>query len=213
MAPVRTQAERRASSERRVLEAAAAVIAEHGTTGVSFAEIARVAGCSHGLPSYLFGSKAEMLLALLKSAVIRYRDEMVPAAMRGSGGLEAVLGLLRAFLESLHDPLPYTRAIYVMIGEGPGGPPELRAALRTHHQAARGLLRDALMQGIEQGEIRPDLDVDAQAAALFGTLRGIGTQLLLDPDAMDVKAVTSEVLESTRRALAVEPSLPSATAT
>ena len=65
----RTQAERRASSERRLLDAAAKVIAERGTTSVSFADIAREAGCSHGLPGYLFGSKTDLLLALVEDVL------------------------------------------------------------------------------------------------------------------------------------------------
>jgi AcrR family transcriptional regulator len=203
--PARTQAERRAASERRLLDAAATVIAERGTTSVSFAAIAEAAGCSHGLPGYLFGSKTGMLLALLQTALDRFRDEVVPAEVRGRGGLEAVLGVLRAFLDSLDRPLPYTRAIQVMIGEASGSAPELRDALNAHHATARGWLRDALIDGIERGEVRPGVDAGATATVLLGTLRGITTQVLLDPGAVDVAAVTAEVLDVTRRSLAVDP--------
>jgi AcrR family transcriptional regulator len=198
----RTQAERRATSQRRLLDAAAQVIAARGTTNVSFADIANAAGCSHGLPGYLFGSKTDMLLALLHEALGRFQAEVVPASRREAPGLEGLLGALGAFLGSLDRPLPYTRAIYVMIGEAGGAPPELRDALNTHHDSVRSAIRTALVVGIERGEIRPDVDVDAQAALLLGTIRGIGTQVLLDPGSVDVRAVTRAVLDSTRRALA-----------
>jgi AcrR family transcriptional regulator len=186
------------------LDATAAVIAERGTTNVSFAEIAKAAGCSHGLPGYLFGSKTDLLLALIHDVLARFRNELVAPAVGSSHGLDAVVSIMRVFLQTLDRPLPYTRAIYVMIGEGMGAAPELRAALNVHHDAVRVLLRDTLADGIERGDIRADVNPDALAVALFGMARGIGSQVLLDPKAVDVRAVTNEVLDSMRRSLVAE---------
>jgi hypothetical protein len=66
------------------------------------------------------------------------------------------------------------------------------------------MARDRMVEGIERGEIRPDIDPDAQAALWFGTMRGVGQQVLLDPDAIDVRAVTEEAIEAMTRALASE---------
>ena len=200
----RTQAERRATSERRLLDAAAKVIAERGTTSVSFADIAREAGCSHGLPGYLFGSKTDLLLALVDDVLREFRVVLVKPAVGESRGLPALLVMMRVFLESLERPWPYTRAVYVMIGEAAGAPPELQAALNTHQDAARQLIVDAIHDGIELGQVRPDADPEAQAVILFGLLRGIGLQSLMDPGSVDVKAVTDEVLVLAERALAVD---------
>jgi len=200
----RTQAERRATSERRLLDAAAKVIAERGTTSVSFADIAREAGCSHGLPGYLFGSKTDLLLALVDDVLREFRVVLVKPAVGESRGLPALLVMMRVFLESLERPWPYTRAVYVMIGEAAGAPPELQAALNTHQDAARQLIVDAIHEGIELGQVRPDADPEAQAVILFGLLRGIGLQSLMDPGSVDVKAVTNEVLVLAERALAVD---------
>lgn len=200
----RTQAERRATSERRLLDAAAKVIAERGTTSVSFADIAREAGCSHGLPGYLFGSKTDLLLALVDDVLREFRVVLVNPAVGESRGLPALLVMMRVFLESLDRPWPYTRAVYVMIGEAAGAPPELQSALNTHQDAARQLIVDAIHDGIELGQVRPDADPEAQAVILFGLLRGIGLQSLMDPGSVDVKAVTDEVLVVAERALAVD---------
>ncbi|HEY8546817.1 MAG TPA: TetR family transcriptional regulator C-terminal domain-containing protein, partial [Acidimicrobiales bacterium] len=108
------------------------------------------------------------------------------------------------FLESLNDPFPYTRAIYVMIGEAAGAPPELQKALNAHQDAARQLIVDSLVDGIELGQVRPDIDPAAQAVVIFGILRGVGLQSLMDPAAVDVEAVTAEALALVERALAVE---------
>jgi len=200
----RTQAERRATSERRLLDATARVIARRGTTNVSFADIAQVAGCSHGLPGYIFGSKTDLLLALINDTLDRFRTDLVAPAVGDARGLHALLGMQRAFLDSLVRPLPYTRAIYVMMSETPALAPELQAAVRAHQENARRMTRDVMVEGIELGHIRPDIDPDAQAALWFGTMRGVGQQVLLDPDAIDVPAVTEQAIAAMTRTLASE---------
>jgi AcrR family transcriptional regulator len=208
MPPTRTQAERRASSERRLLDATALVIAERGTTSVSFADIAKVAGCSHGLPGYLFGSKVDLLLALVEDVLTQLRAWLVDPVVARQRGLSATLGVLRTFLGTLADPTPHTRAMYVMLGEAPGAPPDLRRALQEYQEGVRRLFRQLLTEGIAGGEIRADVDPDAQAVVLLGLARGIGQQLVLDPDAVSLEAVTSEVMATVARALAPVPGSP-----
>lgn len=202
----RTQPERRASSERRLLDATAQLIAERGTSKVSFVDIARTAGCSHGLPGYLFGSKTNLLLALVDDALDLFRKSIEPllptaASPAPADGLEVLMKVMETFLCSLADPWKHTRALYVLFGEAQGAPQELRAALAAHHEAVRSLIGGLLSTARDQGDIRPDVNVEAQAATLVGTLRGIGQQVLIDPDALDVPLITAEVLESTRRVL------------
>jgi hypothetical protein len=91
-----------------------------------------------------------------------------------------------------------------MIGEAAGAPPELQKALNAHQEAARRLIVDAIAEGIELGQIRPDVDPAAQSVVVFGILRGVGLQSLMDPASVDVEAVTAEALSSLERALAAD---------
>src|SRR5690349_12356922 len=100
-APKRTQAERRAESERQLLDAATELIAERGTTKASFAEIAARAGCSHGHPHYLFGTKTKMLEALVDDLSNRFQHELLEPALADRQGLAAVVECVRLFLASL----------------------------------------------------------------------------------------------------------------
>lgn len=200
----RTQAERRATSERRLLDAAAKVIAERGTTSVSFADIAREAGCSHGLPGYLFGSKTDLLLALVNDVLGEFHDFLVRPSIGSRRGLPALLGTVKVFLGTLGRPYPYTRALYVMIGEAAGSPPELQAALNAHQESARKMIGRTLRDGIERGHIRPDIDVEAQAVVIFSVVRGVGFQAVMDPNSFDVAAVTAQAVADLERALAAD---------
>jgi AcrR family transcriptional regulator len=210
----RTQAERRASSERKLLDAAAQVIAERGTSSVSFADIAKTAGCSHGLPGYLFGSKTELLLALVDDVLVTLRSQMFEPAIGEMRGLLAIRQALRVFVESLARPTRYTRAMYVLLGEAAGSPPELRTALASYQNDLRRIFRHMVAQGIERGEIRPDVDPDVHSVWILGMARGIGQQVVLDPTTVDIPAVAVAVGETVTRALAVdgwaEPSSSSA---
>jgi len=199
--PRRTQAERRAESERQLLDAATELIAERGTTRASFADIAARAGCSHGHPHYLFGTKTKMLEALVDDLAERFQAELVEPALAGRQGLGAVVECVRLFLASLDRPWSGTRALYVLMGEALGGSPELQPALNRYHAGLRAMVARRLLEGIDAGEVRADLDADAAATMIVGTIRGIGLQALADPTAVDVDAVVAETLDSLVRAV------------
>jgi AcrR family transcriptional regulator len=201
----RTQAERRATSERKLLRATAQLIAERGTSMVSFGDIAKLAGCSHGLPSYLFGTKAGLLQALLNDFTRRFREQALDPAIRGASGLEALLITVRVFLESLDRPWPETRAIYVLQGEALGSSAELQAALADYNTSLRSLFEAWIAEGISDGDIRQTVRPDAQAVILLGILRGVGHQYVTDPFALDLGTLTVEVLDDVTNSLAVDP--------
>ena len=60
----RTQVERRDEAERRILEAAALIVAVNGLEAITLAEAGARAGYSRGLPSHYFKTKADLLSAL-----------------------------------------------------------------------------------------------------------------------------------------------------
>jgi len=200
----RTQAERRESSERRLLDAAAQVVAERGSAKASFAEIAAVAGQSHSHPHYLFGSKANMLEALMV-AFANQNSEQVADRIGDATGLDAIIGVVSLFIRSLRDPLPMTRAFYVLLGESVSANPELRPRIDEYHRWLQQLLAEWLRAGVDAGEVRADVDVDAAAAVCLATVRGIGFLVLNDPDAYDLAAIESQTISQLDRTLRAAP--------
>jgi AcrR family transcriptional regulator len=197
----RTQAERRAGSQRALLDAATKLIAARGSSGASFADIAELAGCSHGHPHYLFGNKTRMLQALIEDLANRLDTEVFAPALRGASGLAAIQKAARVFLLSLERPWATTRALYVLLGESLGASPELRPALNAYHVRLRGTVESWIREGQREGEIRADVDAAAYAALLVGALRGVGFQVLADPGALDVAALADALRGDVERAL------------
>src|SRR4051794_3354890 len=92
----RTQEERRAEAEQRLLAAAAELIAEIGPTRVTLANIGERSGYSRGLATHHFGSKGAMMRRLVDSVTVRFRDEVV-ASSASDSALDELLGLVRAY--------------------------------------------------------------------------------------------------------------------
>ncbi|MFD8128576.1 helix-turn-helix domain-containing protein [Streptomyces mirabilis] len=69
----RSQEDRRAEAERRLLEAAAELIGEIGTSRVTLAAIGERAGYSRGLVTHHFGSKSALMQRLVDVVTAEFR--------------------------------------------------------------------------------------------------------------------------------------------
>src|SRR3954467_4513619 len=63
-----TQRERREATERKVLAAATALIAQHGSRALTLAAVGEAAGYSRGIVSHHFGSRENLLRAVMRDA-------------------------------------------------------------------------------------------------------------------------------------------------
>ena len=108
-------------------------------------------------------------------------------------GLDALAGAMRAFIMLLRGPGYAARAVYVLLGEALGGRPELLPHLNDYQRELRSAVRAWVVDGIEAGQIRSDLDPDAIAVMAIGVLRGIGLQHLSDPGSVDLAATAQAV--------------------
>ncbi len=87
-------------SREAILEAAQGLFAEFGYEGASLSEIAACAGLSRGAPSYFFGSKGELYIAVLdraftaRQAATKAAFDAVHAWCAGDQGLDALRAAL-----------------------------------------------------------------------------------------------------------------------
>ena len=93
----RTQAQRRAESEQRLLRAFAELIIEKGVAQTSLADIGRRAGYSNTLVHHLFGSKAALLDRLIE-AVEQFAQGMGQDASYEKSGSATLLAVAREHL-------------------------------------------------------------------------------------------------------------------
>ncbi len=91
--PRRTQAERSAATRRKIIDAVVAVIAEEGFAQASAQRIAQRAGVTWGAVQYHFGTKADILDAVLAEGLTRFEQRVGSLAPSGRS-LEQRVGLL-----------------------------------------------------------------------------------------------------------------------
>ena len=191
----RTQQERREQTERKVIAAATALVAEHGSRALTLAKVGAAAGYSRGIVSHHFGSRENLLRAVMRDA----QAFSLPAPGASAGAWLA--GMVSAYLRNVTNQRPAARAFLQMWGEAIARDPVLMPLYAEQDARFRRLLADKVREGIRDGSVRPDADAEAMAVSLLGLLRGIALQLISTPPPTRVKAIIDEAERATRRAL------------
>lgn len=183
--PRRTQAERRAESEREILLAAATLFGRQGYTSTTLEQIGKKAGYSSALVSLRFGSKegiAEAIVARLQTRA--GTDVFEPDD--GTAGLASLNRIFTGYSELLRNAEQWMRALFMLMTDSLGplnGKIELFRAGNENFAAA---IERAIREGQEAGEIRTDLDSAGTAFEILAAVRGTTLLWLLDPDKIDL---------------------------
>ena len=115
----RTQRERREQAERKVLAAATALIAQHGSRALTLAEVGEAAGYSRGIVSHHFGSRENLLRAVMWDA----RTFTLPDP--GESAADWLADTVRAYLKNVTSRRPAAAAFLQMWGEAIAADPVL----------------------------------------------------------------------------------------
>ncbi len=201
-APRRTQAERTATAHRRMIRAAIGLIARQGYTKTTLAQVGREAGYTGGLVSHHFGSKEGLLRELVGRITSRFYGDQLRPATKDRAPLEALLATADTYLNELVVREDRMRALYVLMGEALGPVSEIDEIFVELNRGFRQSTRELIQQGIDAGEIRGDLDPDAEAGLVVGMLRGVALQWIADPGCFDLDAVATSLKDALRRHLA-----------
>ena len=196
----RPQAERRAQSERRLLDAATQLIAEQGFSKTTLAKIGAKAGYSRGLVNERFGSKDQLVRVLADEFQTYFQYDRLVPALEHQHGLEALLITIDTYLDSVVKSEHLGRAYYELLGESIALVPEIHATFVEADRAIRAGVESTVFSAVRAGEIPEDVDAKAFAVFIVGLLRGIVLQWLLDPKGFDLGAVRVEIRRTLERA-------------
>jgi len=163
-----------------ILDVAARLFREHGYAHVTLRKIAQAAGIKAGSIYYHFGSKDEIVVAILDAGIAVVHEQMhqaVSALPAGSGGATILRAAIRAHLRALLDFSDYTSANVRIFGQVPQGVRDANLPVRRAYEAEW----DALLSGLQaQGALRADLDIRRFRLMLIGALNA--TLEWFDPD-------------------------------
>ena len=191
----RTQAERRAETRQRVLEAATALVAANGSRAVSLAAVGEAAGYSRGIVNHHFGSKTRLLEELISYT------QQIDVVTDAPTGLGRLAQFVQKYLSGLHDRSPRSEAFLKLWTESTGAEASL-APLFAERDAWFGeFLTQHIRDGLSDGSISSDVDPHNAAVALIGLLRGTAMMLFSTARSLDVAQVSAEVTRGVCRSL------------
>ncbi len=193
-------------STRKLLEAAAELIAELGYERTTLVAIGQRAGYSHGLVTQRFGSKDGLLHALVQRMTTDWAVVHLDTELNGADGIDGVEFLLREIRDSVLRQPTLGRALYSLMFEAVRIP-ALHADMVELHRELRQRVADVVEQARDRGEVRADVRPGAFAGLVVSTLRGAAYQWLLDPEFPYAETVT-DLIATVRRDLAAGPTPP-----
>lgn len=175
----RTQAERRAESEHRLIQASIELIVEQGLENTTLAEIGRRAGASHAAVNHRFGSKDELVDRIIEVAT-EYHAQVAAERIGNRKGLEALLEVCDVYLDMVVGSNPLGRVHVILWSEAIASTATRRSAQLAWDRLFRDFLTMMIQDGIAEGTVRSDLTVAETSLTIIGALRGIAMQLMLD---------------------------------
>lgn len=182
---VEPQQDRSHESTRRLLDAAAELVAERGYGEATLAAIGERAGYSRGLVSARFGSKENLMWALVQRTTAAWFERLL-APPREATGREQLLAVVHMIGENVAaDPLTL-RVLERLIFAASGPVQALQKRFVASQRRMERSFADIFRRGVDDGSIRADIDPDLEAALLVAALRGISYQWFLYPDDVDI---------------------------
>jgi AcrR family transcriptional regulator len=192
---------RRDEAERRLLNAAARIVADRGIDGLTLADVGETAGYSRGAPRHFFGKKNDLVGALARFIADSFAQNLAKASTREPGMASLLFAVESYFDGAATSPMQGSRALQAVIIESLREPALLPAMSAV---TDRGVARIAanIRRGIKLGNIRSDIDVHSHAQIILATLRMATMQWMIDPDHIDLAATRDAFVANLRRALA-----------
>ena len=198
--PRRTQAERRAESEREILLAAVILFGHQGYTSTTLEQIGKKAGYSSALVSLRFGSKegiAEAIVARLQTRA--GSDAFDPE--EGVAGLASLNRIFTVYSELLRNAEQWMRALFMLMADSLGPLNGKIDLFRAGNENFAAAIERAVQEGQKAGEIRTDLDPAETAFEVLAAVRGATLLWLLDPKKVDVVEAIQRLRVSTEERL------------
>ncbi|MEZ0094478.1 AcrR family transcriptional regulator [Streptacidiphilus sp. EB129] len=175
--PRRTQQERVEESTQRLLHAAAELIAEGAYDAASAAEIGRRAGYSRSMVRARFGSKEQLLDAVIRAA---YEGPLTVPPPGSATGMERVLARIDAVGRLVDENPELLRMLFAVEFQAAGKGSGMAVRAAGWVGLLRGDILEALREGQRDGSVSGDLDAEDTAHAIV--VEGVGSAFLWTVD-------------------------------
>lgn len=155
------------------------MLARNGARGTTLGEIAAATGVSQAGVVYHFGTKEELL-----NAVLDHRDRFEDDQLWRSGpdpGLE-IFSIIAGIVGSWADNPDVVGLLAVLLAENVGNDGPLLPRLRANYQLTVDRIGATLRAAQKRNEMRPDVDATLKAIEILAFVSGLELAWLVTPN-------------------------------
>ena len=163
----------------RIVDAMRASVAERGTAGSTFDQVARAAGVSRGLLHYYFGTKERLLVEVVRrdcDVRMAALDEYLGQARTADDFIAVLVGELEDVVRNDPGFVTLLFELFVLSRRHEDVAAEFSAFLRRPREQVAALLRAKEQEGVLRLAAEPDAVVDV----LFSLADGIWLRMLAE---------------------------------
>jgi AcrR family transcriptional regulator len=183
-----------------IIDAAIDLFGSRGFKGTTIAAIAERVGLTDAGVLHHFPTKSVLIEAALERGLLlqttRMRELLEP------GGLEAIRRM-RGWGAIVAESPELTSLQIVMSTEGIASDSPVRDYVQQRYENLHDLIVGLIRQGVDRGEIRPEVDADWEASALVAYLDGIRLQLFYSGNRLSLEAAVQRYFDLLVERLAV----------
>lgn len=165
--PTATSLDDETSVPKRVLQAATRLFAERGYESTSVQEIVEAAGVTKGALYHYFRSKDELLAGTYSQLLDVQFAHLVDIAARPAPVCERLRlvaeDLTRTTLENLESAIVFHRHLQKLSDPS-------RETFREQRRKYRDIFERLIREGVDNGELRPDVQIDLAGYSFFGAV-------------------------------------------
>jgi AcrR family transcriptional regulator len=165
--------------KRQIIDVATRMLARNGARGTTLTDIAVEAGVSQAAVVYHFGTKDELL-----NAVMDNRDQFEDEQLWKDGpdpGL-AIFDIIAAIVQSWDSQPEIVGLLAVLLAENVGSDGPLRARLQRNYQLTVDRIDSTLRAAQSRGEMRPEVDTRRKAIEILAFVSGLELAWLITPE-------------------------------
>ena len=175
----RSQVDRREGSERLLIEAMLAIVAEEGVSAATFEAIGRRAGCSRGLASQRFGSKEGLTRAAIDYLHAERDEELARIDVKKLSGFNGLLAYVQTHFDA-YAQVKEGRAYFSLLAHAVADLTDMRVVFAKSHDRAEQQLMGYIKKGQGDGSVRSDIDAKSGALMVGSLLMGASIQAIID---------------------------------
>ena len=177
----RTQAERTALSDAKMLSAAVELICAKGTTRTTLKEVGELAGYSRGLASHRFGTKDQLFTFIVRSVGELWLKEL-RLAVKDEVGVRAIGAAVDAHQAFITQGANNIRAFYILWFNSIGPDQGLREVVANIHKRRHRDVENWIQKAVVNKELSSIVDYRGAAQNFCAAIIGIVYQWLADPE-------------------------------